>query len=250
MDFVALLDELPQEAGLGVANQSRLAKQMADSLKVAVETDPMLRSSGTALDPVMLFGPTRSPMTRVSVINFVGLPGLESQRSFLNQLAMTLFGWIKRNPEPAPRPLRGLLVIDEAKDYVPSQKASSCKESLTRLAAQARKYHLGLVIATQNPKDIDHTIVSNCSTHFYGKVSSPAAIDVVRELIHLKGGSGDDVPRLPRGQFYVHNADAGTGSPVRVTIPMCLSRHPDNPLDESEIIRKAVASRQRLSGRT
>jgi DNA helicase HerA-like ATPase len=175
----------------------------------------------------------------------LGLPGLEAQRHFLNQLAMTLFTWIKKNPDPAGRPLRGLLVIDEAKDFVPAQKASVCKESLMRLTAQARKYHLGLVFATQNPKDIENRIVANCSTHYYGKVNSPAAIEVVRELIRLKGGSGDDVPRLPRGQFYVHNADVGLPAPVKVAVPLCLSRHPDHPLDEAQVLRKAAASRKR-----
>ena len=177
------------------------------------------------------------------MINFVGLPTLESQRLFLNQLAMTLFAWIKKNPDPGECPLRGLLVIDEAKDFVPSQRASVCKESLIRLVAQARKYHLGLVFATQNPKDIDSKIVANCSTHFYGKVNSPAAIEVVRELIKQKGGTGEDVAKLPRGQFYVHNADAGLPCPVRVAVPLCLSRHPAHPLDEACLLKKASAAR-------
>jgi DNA helicase HerA-like ATPase len=156
---------------------------------------------------------------------------------------MNLFAWIKKNPGPGDRPLRGLLVIDESKDFVPSQKASVCRESLVRLAAQARKYHLGLVFATQNPKDIDHRIVANCSTHFYGKVNSPAAIETVRGLIQAKGGSGDDVPKLPRGHFYFHNADAGITAPVKLVVPLCLSHHPSSPLDEASIHLKALESR-------
>jgi len=245
-DFVQLLEDLPPEAGLGVEKETKLAKQMADALKVAIETNPLLRSSGTSLDPGVLFGEQSYTRTRISVINFVGLSGLEAQRAFLNQLAMTLFSWIKKHPEPGPRPLRGLLVIDEAKDFAPSQKESICKESLTRLAAQARKYHLGLVFATQNPKDIDNKIVANCSTHFYGKVNSPAAIEVVKDLIRVKGGSGEDVARLPRGQFYVHNADAQLASPTKISVPLCLSRHPENPLEEAAILKKAAVSRGRL----
>jgi hypothetical protein len=243
--LITFLEDLPPEAGLGVANEVKLARQMSDALKVAREKNPLLRSAGTALDPAVLFGDDRpSPRTRVSVVNFVGLPTLESQRLFLNQLAMTLFGWIKKHPDPGGRPLRGLLVIDEAKDYVPAQKASVCKESLMRLTAQARKYHLGLVLATQNPKDIDNRIVANCSTHCYGKVNSPAAIEVVRELIKQKGGTGDDVAKLSRGQFYIHNADAKLPAPVKVAVPLCLSRHPEHPLEESQILEKASTSRE------
>ena len=220
---------------------------MADALKVAIATNPLLRSRGTPLDPAVLFGDDGATgRARVSVISFLGLPDLDAQRHFLNELAMTLFSWIKTHPDPGPRPLRGLLVIDEAKDFVPSVKASSCKESLTRLVAQARKYHLGIVFATQNPKDIDNKIIANCSTHVYGKVSSPAAIDVVQEQIALRGGGGDDVARLPSGRFYVHNADLGLKAPVRVAMPLCLSRHPANPLDEAQIMAKAAASRSRI----
>ena len=222
---------------------------MADALRVAIQTNPLLRSAGTPMDPAVLFGDEApSSRARISVVSLVGLPSLESQQHFLNQLSMTLFSWIKKHPGLTGRALRGLLVIDEAKDFVPSIRSTPCKESLMRLAAQARKYHLGVVFATQNPKDIETRIVGNCSTHFYGKANAPAAIEVIRDQLRLKGGSGDDVPRLPRGRFYVHNADAGFVAPLRIDVPLCLSRHPDNPLDEAEVVRKAAASRGRSRG--
>jgi Ni2+-binding GTPase involved in maturation of urease and hydrogenase len=248
-DLIALLEDFPRESHLLVPKEDAMAKEIAGALRVARELSPMLRSAGTPLDPAILFGDDRpSKRTRISVISLVGLAGLESQQHFLNQLAMTLFSWIRKHPAPPGRPLRGLLVIDEARDFVPSVKASTCKESLTRLVAQARKYHLGLVFATQNPKDVDNRIISNCSTHYYGKVNSPAAIDAAQDLIRQKGGSGDDVARLGSGQFYVHNADVGLAAPARVSLPMCLSRHPASPLEEAQILQKAVASRDRLRG--
>jgi hypothetical protein len=105
-----------------------------------------------------------------------------------------------------------------------------------------------LVFATQNPKDIDNRIVANCSSHFYGKVNSPAAIETVRDLIRAKGGTGEDVPRLSRGQFYVHNSDADFTCPIKLLVPLCLSRHPSSPLDEAKILKKALDSRERLKG--
>ena len=248
-ELIELLGELPPDAG--ARRGERIEARPADRRRPqGPEGDEPHAPVGG--DPPRPGGPPgrrgASDRTRISVINLVGLPGIEAQRYFLNQLAMTLFSWIKKYPDPGGRPLRGLLVIDEAKDFVPSQKASVCRESLVRLAAQARKYHLGLVFATQNPKDIDHRIVANSSTHFYGKVNSPAAIETVRDLIRMKGGSGEDVPRLSRGQFYVHNADAQIPTPVKILVPLCLSRHPSNPLDETEILKKAIASRQRMQG--
>ncbi len=248
--LIELLKDLPPEASLDVANESTLTTQMADALKAEIVTNPMLRSSGAPFDPGALFGSDRaSGSTRVSVVSLVGLPGLEAQRYFLNQLAMTLFSWIKKNPDPGDRPMRGLLVIDEAKDFVPSMQATVCRESLRRLVAQARKYRLGLVFATQNPKDLDNKIIGNCATHVYGKMNAPVAIETVRDLIRLKGGSGDDVAKLPRGRFYVHNADSDFSLPTRIEAPLCLSRHPVSPLDESTVLASAAASRSRLRAR-
>ena len=126
---------------------------------------------------------------------------------------MILFSWIKKNPNPPGRPIRGLLVIDEAKDFLPSQKSSECKESMLRLGAQARKYGLGLVFATQHPKDIEHKLIGNSSTHFYGLNNSPASLATLQEQMRLKGGSGDDIARLKVGQFYFHSAGTTHASP-------------------------------------
>lgn len=250
--LMAILRALPEEAGLGIDKEEKYAREMADSLASAKETNPLLRNAGAPLDPAVLFGDdpaSRGGRTRVSVLSLVGLAGLEAQQTFVNQLAMTLFAWIKRNPLPPGRPLRGLLVIDEAKDFAPSQRACPSRESLVRLVAQARKYRLGVIFATQNPKDLDNKIVSNCSTHCYGKVGSPVAIEAAKELIQQKGGSGDDVARLQKGIFYVHNADSGHGSPMKVQTPLCLSHHRASPPSPEEIVAMAAESRRKLTGR-
>ena len=246
-DLMGLLADLPPAAGPGVDKQQKMAAEMADQIKSAIQVNPLLCGSGTPLDPAVLFGDARpSEKVRVSVINFAGLQGIESQRQFLNQLAMTLFSWIKKNPNPAGRVLRGLLVLDEAKDFVPSVGQTACKGSLMRLAAQARKYRLGVVFATQNPKEIENTIIGNCSTNFFGKANSPEAIDVVQEQIKLRGGSGHDIPALAKGTFYVYNADARMQAPEKVRIPMCLSRHGPGPLEAKEIVERAQKSKERL----
>jgi Helicase HerA, central domain len=245
-NFINLLSDLPPEAGGGISNSVKLAQEMADLLRAEVQKNVLLRQSGTALDPAVLFGDGTANRPRISVINFTGLPSFESQQQFLNQLAMTLFTWIKKHPAPPERPLRGLLIIDEAKDLVPSGKSVPCKASILRLAAQARKYGLGLIFATQAPKSIDHNIIANCSTHYYGKASSPAAIDAIREQLKSRGGSGHDIATLKTGCFYVYTE--GLQAPIKVSIPLCLSHHPASPLDETEVLKRAVRSHGLLFG--
>ncbi|MEO1591015.1 MAG: ATP-binding protein, partial [Cyanobacteria bacterium J06632_22] len=234
--FAEYLRELPEEASVNISKAQKRAQDMADLLSAAISNNPLLRQRGAALDPAILFGPGNHK-TRISILNFIGLPGLPQQQQFLNQLAMTLFTWIKKNPAPAGVPLRGLLVIDEAKDFLPSQQTTACKSSLNRLAAQARKYGLGLIFATQAPKSIDHNVVANCSTQFYGRANSPSAIEVVRDQLRQRGGDGHDVAKLGRGQFYV--VSESITPPVKLLTPLCLSHHPSSPLDENEVLRRS-----------
>ena len=236
--LIELLADIPAEAGGEISQAEKLALEMADSLRAQKQTDILLKQRGAPLDPAQLFGiGEQMAKTRISVINLCGLPALGSQQQFVNQLAMTLFTWIKKNPAPAGSPLRGLLVIDEAKDFVPNVHSAACKNSLLRLAAQARKYGLGLIFATQAPKSIDHNIIANCNTHFYGKANSPAAIKVVEEQLRSRGGSGKDVPRLGVGEFYFYSEE--TKRPIKLKTPLCLSHHPPTPPAEEEIIRLA-----------
>jgi len=238
--LIDYLADLPDGVS-GISSATKLAAGMADQLRAAISTDPLLKARGQPLDPALLFaGP--NGRTRVSVVNLAGLPDDEQRQGFVNQLQMTLFTWIKKNPSPTGR----LYVMDEAQNFAPSGRATPSLESTLALAAQARKYGLGMIFATQAPKGIDNKIVSNATTHFYGRLSAPATIDAARELMAAKGGAADDIGRLTAGQFYF--STDGIGRPVKLRTPLCLSYHPKNPLGPEEVVAMAAADRRRLNG--
>ena len=83
----------------------------------------------------------------------IGLTSEQQREGFVNQLQMALFSWIKRHPA-GDRPLGGLLVMDEAQNFAPSDRHTACTRSTLALSSQARKYGLGLVFATQAPKGL------------------------------------------------------------------------------------------------
>ena len=62
------------------------------------------------MDPGVLLTPPEGKRARVSVISFVGLPSEEQRQSFVNQLQMALFAWIKT--QPGRRPAAGRAVRD------------------------------------------------------------------------------------------------------------------------------------------
>jgi hypothetical protein len=241
--LIGLLADLPMEAGADITGSPKLAAAMADGLRAALQTNPLLQGGENAIDPALLFG-LGAARTRISVISLIGLATPAAQQSFVNQLAMALFSFIKLHPSAGLHGLTGLFVIDEAKDFLPAVTTTPSKQSLMQLAAQARKYGLGLILATQNPKDLDYKAVAQFSTQFFGKANAPQVIDFIRGLIAEKGGSGDDIGRLQKGQFYM--ISEGIPAPIRVAVPMCLSYHPEGkPLTEDEVLTRA-----RNSGRS
>lgn len=232
--FADFLTDLPDGVSR-MAKAAKLAHETAETLKAAMVTDPLFGGEGAAADPGVLLTPPAGKRARVSVISFVGLTSDEQRQSFVNQLQMALFAWIKRNPA-GDRPLGGLFVMDEAQTLAPASGKTPCTASTIALASQARKYGLGLVFATQAPKGLHNQISGNATTQFFGLLNAPAQIDAARELARAKGGSLPDVGLLRSGQFYA----AGEGfSFVKVNTPLCLTHHPQAPLSPEEVIGRA-----------
>jgi hypothetical protein len=231
--LTALLAALPTEAS-NLARAPEMAAELAQRLEAARVNDPLFGGAGEPADPGNLLTPARGKKARVSVISMIGLT--EDQRpGFVNQLQMALFSWIKKNPA-GDRPLGGLFVMDEAQTLASSGRATASTESTLKLASQARKYGLGLLFATQSPRGLHNNIPGNATTQFYGLMTSPNQIDVVRGLARVKGGDVPDIGRLSRGEFYL----AAEGrAPQKIRTPMCLSHHPPSPLTEEEVLRRA-----------
>jgi hypothetical protein len=106
-DLIALLAELPPEAHAGIPGGAQLARQLSQQLAVESDSNPLLGQTESQLDPQVLLGTPTPGRTRVSVINLNGLPSERARQQFVDQLAMTLFSYIKDHPA-RHRPLLGL----------------------------------------------------------------------------------------------------------------------------------------------
>jgi DNA helicase HerA-like ATPase len=215
----------------------KIASGLAQTLTASIDNDPMFGGDSPPLDPAVLLTPAQGRRARISVISLIGLPSDDMRQSFVNQLEMALFAYIKRHPA-GDRPLLGLFVMDEAQTLAPSGTMTACTQSTLALASQARKYGLGLVFATQAPKGLHNRIPGNAATQFYGLLNSPIQIEAAREMAKAKGGDVPDVSRLRSGEFYV--ATEGE-APLKVRTPLCLSHHPRSPLTTEEVLARARA---------
>jgi hypothetical protein len=235
--FIGMLAALPDGVS-AIGRSEKLAAEMADTLTAAMVNDPLFGGLGAPVDPGLLLTPAEGKRARVSVISFVGLPSDDQRQSFVNQLQMALFAWVKRNPA-GDRPLGGLLVMDEAQTLAPSGTMTACTSSTLALVSQARKYGLGLVFATQAPKGLHNQIPGNSATQMFGLLNSPAQLAAAREMAQAKGGSVPDISLLSTGQFYA----AQEGRSFRkVKTPMCLTHHPKSPLSPEEVIQRASST--------
>ncbi|MET4167687.1 MULTISPECIES: AAA family ATPase [Gordonia] len=238
--YVGLLTELPHDAST-LADAARLGAELAENLKASMAIDPVFGGDAAPADPGFLLTPGPGFRARVSVINLAGLGTDDRRASFVNQLQMALFAWIKKNPA-ADRPLGGLLVMDEAQNFAPSVRMTAASKSTSALASQARKYGLGLIFATQSPTGIDNKISANSSTQIFGLLNHPTQIDRAKELAANKGSRVPDIGKLPAGTFYI--ASEG-GRFTNAATPLCLTYHPSSPPTEDEVVELARSTAPR-----
>ncbi len=68
--------------------------------------------------------------------------------------------------------LRALVYFDEIFGYLPPVGNPPSKEPMLRMLKQARAFGVGMVLATQNPVDVDYKALSNAGTWFIGKLAT------------------------------------------------------------------------------
>ncbi|WP_326835839.1 AAA family ATPase [Amycolatopsis rhabdoformis] len=229
--LVDLLAEPPSD--MVNARTRKLADSMADTLEAALDTDPLLDESGRSVDPGVLLTPSPGKRARISVVSFDGLSG-DAPAQFVTRLQAALFSWFKAHPA-ADGTLGGLLILDEAQDFVPSGASNPSTESTVDLIRQVRKYGLGIVLASQAPKGIHNQALGNTANQFIGRVTAAVQVEAVKAMATARNSAIGEPGSLSRGSFYA----AGEGTPyVRIDVPLCLSHHV-GPLTEDEVVEHA-----------
>jgi len=157
----------------------------------------------------MLYTPAGKPQVAIFSIAHLG----DSERMFFVSLLLNqVLGWMRT--QPGTSSLRALLYIDELFGYLPPTANPPSKRPLLTLLKQARAFGLGLLLATQNPVDLDYKALSNAGTWFIGRLQTER--DKQRLMDGLEGVDGG----LPRAElerllsqlgnrvFLLHNVHA------------------------------------------
>jgi len=160
------LGVFPIDQAISSRKRSKLAMDMNNIIAA-----PSFQSwlQGQPLDmQQLLYQPNGRP--RVSIFYTAHLN--DQERMFITTLLLeTMISWM-RSLSGTPS-LRALLYIDEVFGmFPPYPKNPPTKEPLLRLVKQARAFGVGMILATQNPGDLDYKGLSNAGTWFIGRLSS------------------------------------------------------------------------------
>ncbi|HUE71687.1 MAG TPA: DUF87 domain-containing protein [Pirellulaceae bacterium] len=161
-----------------------------DRFALAMQLNNVLASPGFAawmegepLDVQRLLY-TKEGKPRLSILSIAHLS--DAERMFVvTMLLSEVIGWMRQ--QSGTNSLRALLYMDEVFGYFPPSANPPSKTPMLTLLKQARAFGLGVVLATQNPADLDYKGLANCGTWFLGRLQTER--DKLRVLDGLEGAS-------------------------------------------------------------
>ncbi|MGQ9619312.1 MAG: helicase HerA domain-containing protein [Candidatus Aminicenantia bacterium] len=190
---------------------------------------------------------------RVSIFYIAHLSDLE-RMFFVTLLLQELLSWMRAQPgSDIPRVI---FYFDEVFGYFPPHPSNPpSKYPILTLMKQARAFGLSVVLATQNPVDLDYKGLTNAGTWFIGKLQQER--DKERVLTGLEGTlqeSGKSLDKsyfesiinsLKPRNFLLHNVHTNEAKLITSRWAMCYLR---GPLTKSQISSLMSEKRSEVKG--
>jgi Helicase HerA, central domain len=159
-----------------------------DRFGLAMALNGLLASPGFATwtegEPLdvqrLLWTPEGKP--RIAILSIAHLGDAE-RMFFVTTLLNEVISWMRA--QPGTPSLRAMLYMDEVFGFFPPSANPPSKKPMLTLLKQARAFGLGVVLATQNPVDLDYKGLGNAGTWFLGRLQTER--DKLRVLDGLEG---------------------------------------------------------------
>jgi hypothetical protein len=150
----------------------------------------------------------------------------DQERQFVVSLLLgKLITWMRR--QPGTDRLRVLLYFDEVMGFVPPTAMPPAKKPILTLFKTARAFGVGLVLATQNPVDVDYKGLSNAGTWMIGRLQTEQDKARLLDGLSSAGGSvditdvGDVIGGLDKREFMLR--EPGREAPALFTTRWAMS---------------------------
>jgi len=259
LEDVIVQVQQPPFAKLGVFDVDTFFPEK-ERFKLAMELNHIIAApsfqswiSGEPLDVRnLLYQPDGRP--KVSILYIAHLN--DAERQFVITLLLeNVLSWMRSLSGTTS--LRALLYIDEVFGMFPPHPYNPpTKEPLMRLLKQARAFGLGLILATQNPGDLDYKGLSNAGTWFIGKLQSEN--DRKRVMAGLEGlidarsnfnidQVGKMISRLDPRVFVMHNVH-DEGGPLLFHTRWAMS-YLRGPLTRQQVMTLMAPQRAQVQAR-
>ncbi len=142
----------------------------------------------------MLHAPDGRP--RVTIFSIAHLA--DSERMFFVSLLLNeVLGWVRT--QPGTGSLRAIIYMDEIFGFFPPVAEPPSKRPLLTLLKQARAFGVGVLLATQNPVDLDYKGLANAGTWFIGRLQTER--DKARLLEGLEGVAAGTEAKFDRQEM-------------------------------------------------
>ena len=159
-----------------------------DRFELAMQLNGLLASpgfqgwmEGEPLDIAsMLYTPEGKP--RVTIFSIAHLGDAE-RMFFVTLLLSAILGWMRS--QPGTTSLRAMVYMDEIFGFFPPVANPPSKAPMLTLLKQARAFGVGMVLASQNPVDLDYKGLGNTGTWMIGRLQTER--DKLRVLEALEG---------------------------------------------------------------
>jgi len=190
-DLAALIERVqrPPMKKVGVMDIDSFFPQK-DRFEFAMAINTLLASPGFAVwtqgDALDVGAFLRSPSgkPRMSIFSIAHLD--DSQRMFFVTLLLNAaIGWMRS--QSGTSSLRAMLYMDEIFGFFPPVASPPSKAPLLTLLKQGRAAGFGVVLASQNPVDLDYKGLSNIGTWWLGRLQTDR--DKARVLDGLEGAN-------------------------------------------------------------
>ena len=181
--------QVPPFEKIGVMDLDTVCPEK-DRRELAMKMNNLLASPGFSTwlqgEPLnikrMMHTPEGKP--RISIFSIAHLS--DSERMFFVSLLLNqMLGWMRS--QSGTTSLRALLYMDEIYGYLPPSSMPPSKKPMMTMLKQARAFGLGILLATQNPVDLDYKALSNIGTWFLGRLQTER--DKARVLDGLEGAA-------------------------------------------------------------
>jgi hypothetical protein len=190
-----------------------------DRMELAMALNNILASpafeawrEGQSLDIAsLLYTPEGKP--RHSIFYLAHLSDAE-RMFFVTLLFSAVETWMRT--QSGATSLRALLYMDEIFGYLPPLGNPPSKQPLLRMLKQARAFGLGLLLATQNPVDVDYKGLSNAGTWFIGKLQTDQDKNRLLDGLESAGGGVSRgvfdklISSIGKRVFIMHNVHSKT----------------------------------------